>query len=99
MRPQLGNRPTDRRQTNRHEAKRPSDQAFYLRSWLHIGLSRLFLASYKKARGHDETPARQQSHRHEVMRPKVTGLQSQKVIVVVQRQKVVGVPSWLLQHS
>ena len=64
MRPQLGNRPTDARQTNRHEAKRPSDQAFiYVVGY--IGLSRLFLASYNKARGHDETPARQQTHRHE----------------------------------
>ena len=86
MRPQLGNRPTDTRQTNRHEAKRPSDQAFiYVVGY--IGLSRLFLASYNKARGHDETPARQQSHRHEVMRPKVTDLQSQKVIVVVQSRR------------
>ena len=86
MRPQLGNRPTDTRQTNRHEAKRPSDQAFiYVVGY--IGLSRLFLASYNKARGHDETPARQQSHRHEVMRPKVTDLQSQKVIVVVPQSR------------
>ena len=50
MRPQLGNRPTDTRQTNRQEAKRPSDQAFiYVVGY--IELSRLFLASYnKKAR-------------------------------------------------
>ena len=80
---QLGSRPTDTRQTNRHEAKRPSDQAFiYVVGY--IGLSRLFLVSYK-ARGHDETSPRQQSRRHEVMRPKVTDLQSQKVIVVVSR--------------
>ena len=44
IRPQLGNRPTDTRQTNRHEAKSPSDQAFiYVVGF--IGLSRLFLAS------------------------------------------------------
>ena len=82
VRPQLGNRATGMRQTNRHEAKRPSDTAFiYVVGY--IGLSRLFLVSYNKARGHDETPARQQSYRHEVMRPKVTDLQSQNVIVVV----------------
>ena len=72
---------------------------FNLRSWgTEIGLSRLFLASYnKKARGHDETPARQQSHRHEIMRPKATDLQSQKVIVVVSRAEWVP-PSWLLRE-
>ena len=59
----------------------------YVVGYTEIGLSRLFLASYNKARGHDETPARQQSHRHEVMRPKVTDLQSQKVIVVVQSRR------------
>ena len=73
-------------ETNRHEAKRPSSTRLlyilYVVGYTEIELSRLYLASYDKARGHDETPARQQSHRHEVMRPKATDLQSQKVIVV-----------------
>ena len=61
MRPQLGNRATDTRQ-NRHEAKRPSVirllylQDLHVVGYTEIGLSRLYLASYNKARGHDETP-------------------------------------------
>ena len=47
-----------RHETKRHEAKRPSvTRLLYLRAagYTEIGLSRLYLASYK-ARGHDETP-------------------------------------------
>ena len=84
MRPQLGNRHTDTRQTDmRQRDPQREIQAFiYIYIVGYIRQSRLFLASYNKARGHDETPARQQNHRHEVMRPQVTDLQSQKVIVV-----------------
>ena len=84
MRPQLVNRPTDTRQT---DMRQRDPQASIYVVWLQnrVIYTWLYLASYNKARGHDETPARQQIHRHEVMRPKATDLQSQKLIVVVSR--------------